>query len=280
MSGPRIGAAALVALAIAGIGAAQAQYRSGRPDTLRPAPGVKPSAAAEGEAFRHAYERAGRPRIAVFWNRDLDDRLTTGYDRVLEATQSSSHVATVAASPYGDAAIAGGQASAVTTLRAGERATDARGPRALLAERTDWPVVAGFNTTLQSVGVRLVDRALAMRALAAAADAAERRDVQTVELKALQDKAELMVEVLQTPDAGAPLGVMFRIDVISVTSGEILASIATDGQPEAAAPGRFVAGADGFVREAPREPSAAEIGQVLAQATMAALAGRLPVASP
>lgn len=267
--------AVLAVLAAAGALPAQAQYRTGMPETLTPAPRAVAAPAASNDAFRAAYEKAGRPRIAVFWNRDLDDRLTTDYDRVLQASHDSSRVAAVAVAPHGDAVMAAEQTSAVTTVRAGERATDVRGARSLLPEHTDWPVAAAFNGRLQSTGVRLVDRALAMRALAAAATADQRRDVQTVELKALQDKADLLVEILQTPDSAAPLGVMFRIDVKSIATGEILASVASDGQPPKAGPGRFVAGAGGFVREAPPEPTAADIGHVLAGAMMTALAGRL-----
>lgn len=268
-------APALLVLAAACALPAQAQYRSGRPDTLAPPVRSEPAAAADNAAFRAAYEKAGRPRIAVFWNRNLDDRLATDYDRVLEARQSSASVATVAASPYGNAVVAAGQSDSVTTLRAGERATAEQASRPGLGERVDWPVAAAFNSQLQSAGVRLVDRALAMRALAASSEAESRRDVQTIELKALQDKADLFVEVLQTPDAGAPLGVMFRIDVKSVSTGGLLASVATDGKPAAAGPGRFVAGKDGFVREAPRAPDTADVGRVLASATMSALTGRL-----
>lgn len=268
---------ALAVLAVAGALPAHAQYREGMPETLTPAPRAAPAAtaAATASSFRAAYEKAGRPRIAVFWNRDLDDRLSTDYDRVLQATHDSSRVAAVAVAPHGGAVVAAEETSATTTVRAGERATDVRGARQVLPERTDWPVAAAFNGQLQSAGVRLVDRALAMRALAAASNADERRDVQTVELKALQDKADLLVEILQTPDGDAPLGVMFRIDVKSIATGEILASVASDGKPPKAGPGRFVAGAGGFVREAPRESTPADIGQVLANATMTALAGRL-----
>lgn len=254
---------------------AQAQYRSGMPETLTPAPRAMGAPSSSNEAFRAAYAKAGRPRIAVFWNRDLDDRLSTDYDSVLQASHDSSRVAAVAVAPHGGVVGAAEQISAVTTVRAGERAAEVRGARSGLPERTDWPVATAFNGHLQSAGVRLVDRTLAMRALAAAATADERRDVQTVEIKALQDKADLLVEILQTPDEAAPLGVMFRIDVKAIASGEILASVASDGQPPKTGPGRFVAGAGGFVREAPPEPTATDIGQALAGAMMTALSGRL-----
>lgn len=278
MTGRPFMALAWGALACASVLPAQAQYRGGRPETLQPMPRTTASAtnAATVTSFRTAYEKAARPRIAVFWNRDLDDRLTTDYDQILQASRDTSRVAAVAVDPHAGAVVAAEQSSEVTTLRAGERPIAQQAARPGLAERTDWPVAAAFNGQLQSAGVRLVDRALAMRALAAASSLDARRDVQTMELKALQDKADLLVEILQTPDPNAPLGVLFRVDVKWIATGEVLVSVATDGTPARTGPGRFVAGANGFEREAPRAPGADDVGRVLATVTMNALAGRLP----
>lgn len=255
---------------------ANAQYREGQPMVLAPASDPQSGVAAPDDTgFRSAYAKAGSPRITVFWNRQLSDTLSTQYDQVQQAEVHASAGQITRVSPSGNALATVRQSSTVATLREGERALPQAGEaRSLLSERSEWPIASAFNTRLQRAGVRLVDRNMAMRSQAAGETAADRRDVQGLEIKALQGKSELLAEVLQTADPRAPFGVMFRVDIKDVSSGELLASVVSDGKPPIRGPGRFVAGRNGFERETPPEATPADIGDVVAIATLNALAAR------
>lgn len=255
---------------------AMAQYRQGTPPVLSPAPAPDTSAPTpDPAAFRAAYAKAGSPRITVYWNRQLTDSLSTSYDQVQQAAVQTSAARVTQVSPAGDAIASAQQSTAVATLREGERALpDSGAQRSLLSEGSEWPIASAFNTRLQRAGVRLIDRSMALRAQAAGESAEQRRDVQAMEIKSLQGKSELLAEVLQTADARAEFGVIFRVDIKDVKTGELLASVVSEGKPPAKGPGRFVAGRQGFERQAAAEPTLTDIGNVVADATLQALAAR------
>lgn len=255
---------------------AAAQYREGTPPVLTPAPKHDPQAAMlDDTAFRAAYAKAGSPRITVFWNRQLTDATTTQYDQVQQATVQTSAARVTEVSPSGRAVGTVQQTAAVATVREGERALpDAGAERVLLDERSEWPIASAFSSRLQRAGVNLVDRTMALRSQAAGTSADERRDVQAMEIKALQGKSELLAEVLQTADARSPFGVIFRVDIKDVKTGALVASVVSDGKPPAKGSGRYVAGRNGFVRETAPEPTLTDIGDVVAHATLQALAAR------
>lgn len=251
---------------------AQAQYREGMPEVMAAPAVASADPGADTAAFGAAYRKAGKPRMAVLWNRELTDTLSTGHDHVAQLTQAGQGAAVTAVGEEGRSIAQVAGASSVTTLRVGERQAEPDAQRTSLAENEDWPLMTAFNTRLRDAGVTLVDRSVAMRAKAAAGSAEQRRDVQTLETQALRDKADLLVEVLQTPDAKAPFGVLFRVEVKRISSGELVASLVSDGKAPERGPGRFVAGAKGFVREAAPEQTLAQAGDVVAAATLRALA--------
>jgi hypothetical protein len=255
---------------------AAAQYREGTPPVLTPAPKHDPQAAMRDDtAFRAAYAKAGSPRITVFWNRQLTDATTTQYDQVQQASVQTSAARVTEVSPSGRAVGTVQQTAAVATVREGERALpDAGAERSLLSERSEWPIASAFSSRLQRAGVQLVDRTMALRSQAAGTSAGERRDVQAMEIKALQGKSDLLAEVLQAADPRAPFGVIFRVDIKDVDTGALVASVVSDGKPPEQGPGRYVAGRNGFVREAAPGPTLADIGDVVAHATLQTLAAR------
>lgn len=269
------GLTAGILLALLGPRDASAQYRQGMPEVLpQPAHASGDTSAADAEAFRAAYRKAGSPRMVVYWNRDLSDAVTTQYDHVQQATHVAGAAAVAQLSNDGRTLTQDAGVASVTTLRSGERRIDDNGARQLLPENSDWPLMTAFNARLQGAGAQLVDRTVALRAHAADQSDEQRKDTQTLELKALQGKADVLVEVLQTHDASAPFGVMFRVEVKRVATGELLASLVSNGKAPKPAPGRFVAGGKGYVREAAPEQTIAQAGDVVANATMTALTRR------
>jgi len=274
------------------LGHAQPVYRDGVPDVLQPS-------AAGGEAtitrFRMAYEARQHPRVIVFWNRMLSDQITADRRADLRITDNRVFGARAVQDPGGDpngwpsASERQGGGSRSIDMSIGERVT-APLPRPGLAESQDWGVESAFVETFLEAGTHLVDRNAAMQLIAASrkhqdAEPREQPDAQEIETAALVDKADLLMEVLQTPDPTGPLGFRFRVNMKETRTGRIVASVMWPTEPLQEMPGEWVAGPNGFEKVV-RETTLRTIGRQLADETMQALmtgwggsakpAGRIP----
>lgn len=256
-------------LLLAGTPAA-AQYRTDVPEVLGSRSAGLGRSGEQAGAFRVAYQRAGAPRIALYWNRVLSDEGESRYADRLSIRRRT------------EAATAGGYVGHGINAAAGVRTDDVEatsgrvrldGPaRESMDEADDWRVGSAFNAALQSAGVRLIDRSVSMRTTARASRSG--RDPQAVEMDALANKAELLMEVLQTPDDQSPIGYSFRVEVKEVRTGRVLATIFEDGSGVRNAPRRFVAGPAGFEREASQAIGPDDLGRTIARDVMAAMATR------
>jgi hypothetical protein len=215
-----------------------------------PPPAPDPQAAAEAviERFKQAYARRGSPRIAVFWNRQLGDRL-------------SQWVATDRVVVTGNAAVVreGGRADGEKVAASGERVVSAqkldRDPaRTSPGETWTWEFQNGFLDPLFRAGARVVDRAAIVRLTAArrsGVGSAAAPDEQTVEIQALQGFADVLVEILVSP-SGQDLNALVK----EVSTGMILASVNSRSLPGAAPTREYLATSRGFEsREKPPELS-------------------------
>lgn len=264
-------AGATVAVLLASAAAAQ-QYRDNLPEVLAAPP--RANAATQGNtatvsAFRSAYARKKSPRMVIFWNRQLTDSLSTSYEEWSRFTLTDGRAVDKTYYDDGSTLVAGRAVNA--EMRSGRTATAADGARmAGLAERADWKAAQGFNRTMLAGGSRLIDRTLIMRSTALG-KGVDRSDAQSVEMSALVGKADLLVEVLQTPDDSAPSGYTFRVDVKDIRSGTLLATVVTQGIPPSGGPGRWVAGPNGYQRERPLPPTVDQVGARVATEVMQAL---------
>lgn len=279
------------ALALAGSPAAQAQtpsipasaYRQGEPDVIAPAAlasNAMDAPAFHRAAFAAAYARAGRPAMAVLWNREFSDMLeqsTASQVRVDSASARTGEALGMAVRGPG-AALAYGQADAAAvahaTITAGEvKTTQARrhGP----AERVDLQMRAAFLQTMASSGVRLVDRNLVMRTTAARQKAKSAGlDSQQIETEAIAAHARLLMEVLATRDAAAPLGWSVFVSIKRMADGVVLTEGYMDGLPPQDAPRpapRFEADPRGGYREAVQPLTASDVGRRAGEQTLARL---------
>ncbi|ATE64513.1 hypothetical protein [Rhizorhabdus dicambivorans] len=271
--GGKTGRAAMLIVAMLGADMALAQqYRENMPEVLRappPPPGAAQMGAATAGAFRAAYARRKSPRMVIFWNRQLTDSLSTSYEEWSRFTLVDGRA--VDKTYYDDGSVVTGARVVDAELRSGRAAATADGARATgLPERADWRAAQGFNRALLAGGARLIDRTLIMRSTALQ-KGVDRGDTQAVEMSALMGKADLLVEVLQTPDPGAPSGYTFRVDVKDIRSGTLLATVVTQGVPPSGGPGRFVAGPNGYERERPLPPTIDQVGARVASEIMQAL---------
>ncbi|WP_296717386.1 hypothetical protein [Erythrobacter sp.] len=264
-------AGAFFAVAASGAPAA-AQYREGTPEVLA-APARAPNMrAAQETRSADDYRRAGSPRIVVFWNRELSDRIANDYDTVL--TDRGETAVDTAAEVSRNGRYAEG--ALVTTrdreVRLGRREVEDDRRDSLLDESREWELLEAFQSRLQSNGLVLVDRSLAVRAIAAAEGGPA--DKQTAEMRGIAGLADLMMTLTQTGAPDAPLGIRFKITVTDLDSGQIVTTLVAEGEGPPRGPGRFVAGANGFEREQPPALDAAQAGANLASDLMMRLAGK------
>jgi len=258
--------------ALGGVTPAAAQYRAGVPDVLIPAPEPGSTLAAAARRFRAGYSKHGSPRIILFWNRVLSDEVQSQYaDRV--SAVSTSRAGAVEG-PVGYAAY-GSAAGRVDTLDASTTRERVReGQRDSMAESDDWKVENAFNRAFIGNGARFVDRSVAMRVTAHGRKLGATPNLQDIETGALVGKADLMMEVLQTPDPDSPVGYSFRAQVKDVRSGRILANAVSNGSAIAHGPGPMVATSRGFERAAPAAVTLEDVGEALAAEVMGALSAR------
>ncbi|OAN53697.1 hypothetical protein A6A04_13920 [Paramagnetospirillum marisnigri] len=230
----------LLACALALPAAAQAQTVGPKPPPYQPPPKAqpRPETPARDEApaprmdttvnaasfaprddvvgrFADAYVRGGRPRLAFYWNRLLSDTLAQWYSdsRTVTAERSSG-------STEGDLSLnrSGNRQIATETQRrtGGEQG---RPPR---PETWEWEFQDGFLGAFLKADAQVVDRTAILRIMGAGA---EDMDPRTVEVMALQNMADLMIEVLVAESVRSNTGYELRARVLDMKTGRLLAMV-------------------------------------------------------
>jgi len=228
---------------------------------------ASPAAQQTLQRFAQAYARAGRPRVALWWNRVLSDR----------HADESREVARVTAEVSAD------RRRASVEVFEGRETRDPAQRSTRLAERDLFQVETEFTRGLLDAGVRLIDRATILRLAAAHKQKPADLDRQQLEMQALLGHAEVFLEVLLSPDDSAPLGIGFRTDLKTVQGGQLLGSAYLTAMPELPPRGRgeYVARPGGYelVPAPPPRITVQAIGHTLALQTMQEMARRLPAAA-
>jgi hypothetical protein len=229
--------------------------------------------------FAEAYQAAGRPRIVIFLNRRLSDAVTewTSSERIAWDVERRSR--------YREDDISGDESGSRRTTVAKESRTGGQESGAPLDSSWEWVLEEAFLVPFLDAGVTLADRALIVRAEAASADAGERPDALKVEFKALEGKADILIELVARSSRTSAWGYQFKATAKSIRGGDLLA-IATIAKPEDAGPGapatKVITTPDGY-RVVPVEiPPPQLVGEFLAKQMMRqlALALRSRPASP
>lgn len=254
-----------------------AQFRADAPPVLDAPPAAIDPRIGMRQAFARVYQAAGSPRATIFWNKAYSDQVATRYEEALRMeTQSLEKFSGREDESASDEGISRLTDNArhnrsVTSGTLGVR--EVRDERAAMAERSDWRLEQAFTSGLAATGVILIDRAAIVRA-AGIGEQSATPNAQALEAAALRDGAEIVIEVLQTPDDAAPLGLSFRAVAKDVRSGRMLASIVTPAVP-LAPPARWVAGQGGFTRSAPPRITIEAVGRQLADELLDALGASL-----
>ncbi|WBY00010.1 hypothetical protein PE066_10995 [Ramlibacter tataouinensis] len=256
----------------------ESAYRRGMPEVLTPAP---VPAAAQPEfnraAFLSAYAKAGRPTIAVLWNREFTDMLQQGTASQvsIDSVRAGAASAEAVRLPgYAGAEVAGATVSSTTVTARETRTEQAR--RAGPVERTDLEMRSAFMQTMAGAGARLVDRNVVMRTTAAARKDA--LDSQQVETQALSRHAKLLMEVLNTRDPAAATGWSTYVSIKRLADGVVLAEGYMNGQEPEGTPRpapRYEADPKGGFREVVKTRTVTDVGRLVAEQTLARLARAL-----
>ncbi len=274
-------------LILIGLGMASssvAQMREGMPDVLLPArpidgSGLQPVI----DMFSESYKKHSSPRIVIFWNRDLTDEVVTSYQGSMTIRNSMQG---------GDSRTNNKTVSQIGSSLNNERDTwyetssrfsvgvDRNDPkqRTGLRELVDWKVEGAFKRTLLSSGARLIDRELIFRTNGKNADANERVNRQRIETESLLGNAELLMEVLLAADESEYSGIIFKVSVTDIASGETIAYLTTPAVPPTVTTSYYQATHQGFQQVTETEASTSkDIGEALATEVIAELAAKWQV---
>lgn len=256
-------------LAIAMFVVTQPLYAAEAPHELAPMmvdPGLSDKAAqtqrqSSLSLFKQQYMKAGRPRMAIYFNRELSDEV--------EEWKTPIRVETALVNSKGELV----QAETSVHYRADN--DNRRG--STTSSDMSWAFEDGFYNAFAQQGTRLVDRRMMLRLAAAKRPENAKAMVarQHVEMSALRDHADLLVELLVQRNPSAPSGYNFRAQATNVKTAQVVAMVnASEIDP---LQGRFVAGQNGYER-AKMSGTSEEIklvGRQVAEELMKALATQI-----
>lgn len=188
--------------------------------------------------FAAAYQKAGRPRLAFYWNRQLTDTLSNWYSdvRVVATTKSQDSLS-------GDFNLQESgtrQTTGEVQRRTGDRAQQRLQP----SENWEWEFQDGFLAPFLKSGAIVLDRAAIVRMTGAMTKGS---DDQGVEVMALQGMADLLVEVLVAPREQSSVGYELRARILDTKTGQILSYVSSRALKEWNPPKPAVATDRGFV---------------------------------
>ena len=254
-------------------------YRSGQPDVLTPPPAAPSDQPTLNRAsFSAAYAKAGRPTMAVLWNREFTDMLqqSSASQVSVDSVRANAGTAEAVRVPGYAAAEVRGAAIGNTTITMQDTKTQ-QAQRSGPVERVDLQMRASFMQTIASAGVKLVDRNVVMRTTAAKQKGAS-LDTQQIETEALSQHAKLLMEVLNTRDSNSPTGWATYVSIKRLADGVVLAEGYMDGKPPEDAPKatpKFEADPRGGFREVRTPVKVGDVGKLVAEQTLARLGDAL-----
>lgn len=164
--------------------------------------------------FADAYRRNGKPRLALYWNRQLSEALSDWYSdvRVLNASQNNSSMS-------GEFNL-NQSGNSQNTLEVQRRTQDQR--RGVVGESFEWEFQEAYLAPFLEAGATIVDRGAMMRFTAADDPAAGEK---TVEVRGLQGKADYLLEILVAPNWKSSTGYELRTRILDVKTGAIVAMV-------------------------------------------------------
>ncbi|MBD8527214.1 hypothetical protein [Pseudomarimonas arenosa] len=223
------------------------------------------------DSLRIRYADRGPLRIAVYWGKQIDSE---AHSRVVDVevseTVTGAAAATVRAAGYASEVEhgAGVRVERSATVRGQARLDNSES--SALSRHQGWDLETRFNQVLRQAGVSLVRSDLAARQAREKGEG----DANQLEIRGLNQSADLILEVEGRPDYAQPTGWEFRVTATALKNSQIVAEFVTSAIPPAGPRPRFVAGPDGFERERPADISEYEVAQQLALEVAQQILGR------
>lgn len=217
-------------------------------------------------AFTTAYAARQSPRIMVYFNRELSAEVQEWVASERIAIEGQSRTTK------------GGE----TTDRAGgvtisHQVANSDGGRVGPGERWMWEFEQAVAELLLDARVNLIDRAVVMRRQAASGQEMlgnAQTSSRTLEMQALDQYADLLLEVWVVRAADSPVGYEFRAQVKDLKDGRLVTTVTTYGEGTGKEPRRvYVASATGY--QAYEElPTVTDAAQALTATLMESLTKR------
>ncbi len=260
-----------------------AQYRDDQPAVLEPEDDdeyefIEIDEVDAMQGFNSGYSAAGKPRLALFWNREFSDRLSQ-WAAMRRAVASGSTSIQGPLFGRANAAEIDKTETAQTEILLQDQVRVGLG-----SEMTNMVFESAYTEPLTRAGAIFIDRSTIMRLTQSHAGKTKgvgyRPDKQIVETDALIGYADMIAEVLMTPDTfgGSPLGIAFQVNVTDIRTGQRVLSFVSQGvyeDPEEAKrrPKKYKATSAGFVPEVDI-PDPQKVAKRLALETMLHLGQR------
>lgn len=193
------------------------------------------------ERFRAGYERHGRPRLALYWNRQLGDAVDEWYGHERTVFSGGGNL-----DMKGDLNV-GASAGGEWTIEHQKRVAAAAARGAPGGETWEWEFQNGFVGAMLKANAIVLDRT-AINRFTAASDG-QRGGARMVEARALQGMADLMVEVLVASSSKSTTGYELNARVLDTRTGQIVAMVNSRNMAGWGAPqDQYLADRHGFSR--------------------------------
>lgn len=193
--------------------------------------------------FAAAYVAAGSPRVAILYNQTFSNQIQSWTMESKSVFQEFSGVnveASAASVTATDTSYGGGitasQGSASVTGAKAHRSESyseyagAGGRAGFSSEFAQWTFEEGFAKPFLAAGVKVIDPSLIMQTTGRNEGAAtEKQHISDVNLNvdAIKQHADWLVEVLMVPDGRSATGYLFRATVKRLSDGQLLGSALT-----------------------------------------------------
>jgi hypothetical protein len=237
------------------------------------------------ERFRNAYDLAGKPRLALYLNRALSDEVREwkANERIVVSGEVKAQAAlseetsngwqknglmAIDDSQKGERRTAEGRVAAAEELSAARETYVEDQARSIGSETWEWAFEDGFFQPFFVAGANLVDRAIILRLAAASQGGVKQSAVKTLEIEALKDYADFLVEILVADQNQAGGDCEFKVSVKDVQSGQTVASTTSLYPNDQLRKHNYAATGHGFELQA-EDPSM--VGQNLALGLMTSL---------
>lgn len=168
------------------------------------------------DEFANAYARAGSPRIALFLNRSMSDPVpqwSSGPQLMITGAESETETG-----PDGDR-------KRKLNYRGTLGVVDSDANRPTPDEQWMWAFENGMLQPLLAANAKVVDRALIVGL--AASDTAEESNssLGRIEVQALKDHADILIESLVSRSPSSPCGYEFKLSAKDVATGQVIANV-------------------------------------------------------